>query len=218
MKQLTIILSITLIAISATGCATRKFVRQEIGTIHHRADTLESQTETQIEQMQTHIENTDRRVDDTDSRVAAHDEEIDTLSETAMKALERAVEAGKLAEGKLLYEATFSDDGFTFGFDETELSDQAQAALDELAARLKAENRNIYIEIQGHTDATGPDEYNFQVGEKRANAASRYLNMVHGIPLHRMSTLSYGESAPTADNDTREGRALNRRIVVVVLA
>ncbi len=210
MKQtLTILTTITTLAIS-TGCATRGFVRQEIGNVHQRADSLESQTETQIEHMQ-------QRLNETDARVAVHDEDLDAVSGTAMKALERAVEAGKVAEGKLLYETTLTDSGYTFGFEQAELGDEARSALDELATWLKAENRNVYLEIQGHTDASGPESYNLMLGEKRAEAASRYLNMQHGIPLHRMATISYGESAPVADNGTREGRALNRRVVVVVL-
>ena len=211
MKQtLTILIGVSTLAVSATGCATRGFVREEIGSAHQRADALETQTETQIEQMQ-------KQLNETDARVAEHDEGLDAVSGTAMKALERAVEAGKLAQGKLIHETTLSDGDYTFGFEETELGDEARLALDELANWLKAENRNVYLEIQGHTDASGPEDYNLMLGEKRAEAASRYLNMQHGIPLHRMATISYGESAPVADNDTREGRALNRRVVVVVL-
>lgn len=198
------------VAVSTTGCATRKFVRQEIGNVHHRADDLESQVETQIEHVQTRIEKTD-------ARVAEQGEEIEAVSDTAREALGRALEAGKLAEGKLLYETTFSDAKFKFDFDTADLDDAARSALDELAARLKSENRNVYLEIQGHSDATGPEEYNLRLGEQRAEAVSRYLSMEHGIPLHRMATISYGERSPVADNGTREGRASNRRVVVVVL-
>jgi peptidoglycan-associated lipoprotein len=212
MKQtLTILIGITTLAVAATGCATRGFVRQEIGDVYQRADSLETQTETQIEQVQ-------KRLNETDARVAAHGDDLDAVSGTAMKALERAVAAGKLAEGKLLYETTLTDSDYTFGFEKAELGEQARAALDQLATWLKAENRNVYLEIQGHTDSSGPEDYNLMLGEKRAEAASRYLNMEHHIPLHRMSTISYGESAPVADNSTREGRALNRRVVIVVLS
>jgi outer membrane protein OmpA-like peptidoglycan-associated protein len=208
-KKLAILTAIAVVAVATGGCATRKFVRQEIGQVHHRADALESQTETQIEHMQTRLESTD-------AHVAEQGKEIEAVSDTAREALERAREAGKLAEGKLLYETTLSGD-FSFGFQSTELGDQARAGLDELASRLKAENQDVYLEIQGHTDASGPEDFNLRLGEHRARAASRYLNMEHGIPLHRMATISYGESAPAVDNGTRDGRARNRRVVVVVL-
>ena len=210
-KSYAITAATLIVALSTTGCATRKFVRHEIADVYQRADSLETQTETQIEHLQT-------RVDETDVRVSENELEIEVASETAREALERAREAGRLAQGKLLWEATFSDDAGGFDFDEAELGDSTRTALDELAKRLKSENHDIYIEIQGHTDATGSQQYNLKLGEQRAEAACRYLNMEHGIPLHRISTISYGENAPMADNDTREGRALNRRVVVVVLA
>ena len=85
-------------------------------------------------------------------------------------------------------------------------------ALDQLGAVLVRENRNIFIEIQGHTDATGTEEYNYELGLKRAESVRRHLSD-SGIPLHRMSVISYGESKPVADNGTREGRRANRRVV-----
>ncbi|HVR30200.1 MAG TPA: OmpA family protein, partial [Thermoanaerobaculia bacterium] len=64
---------------------------------------------------------------------------------------------------------------------------------------------------------SGPEDYNLMLGEQRAESVRRYLNMEHGIPLHRMSVISYGETAPVVDNDSREARAQNRRVALVVL-
>ena len=75
----------------------------------------------------------------------------------------------------------------------------------------------MYLEIQGHTDATGSDAYNLKLGEARAEAVRRYLNK-QGVALNRMSTISYGKSEPVESNKTKEGRAKNRRVVVIVLA
>ena len=99
-----------------------------------------------------------------------------------------------------------SDDKVKFGFDKAELSDEAKAALDEFAAQLKTENKNVYVEVQGHTDNVGGEIYNEKLGEQRAEAVEEYLAK-QGIPLFRMESISYGESAPVADNKTREGRA-----------
>ncbi|HSM14146.1 MAG TPA: OmpA family protein, partial [Thermoanaerobaculia bacterium] len=70
--------------------------------------------------------------------------------------------------------------------------------------------------IQGHTDNVGGENYNEQLGKKRADVVMEYLAKA-GIPIFRMAAISYGESAPVADNSTREGRAANRRVVLVVL-
>ena len=75
----------------------------------------------------------------------------------------------------------------------------------------------MFFEIEGHTDATGPDEYNMKLGEDRAMAVRNYLHDQHGIALNRMQVISYGETKPVADNKTKDGRAQNRRVVIKVL-
>lgn len=186
-----------------TGCATKKYVKEEVGretaAVHTRVDTLQGQ----VEANQT--------------RIKEHDEQIATVSRTAQEALQRAQEAGKLAEGKLLYETVLSDDKVKFGFDKSSISDTAKAALDEFAAPIVSNNENVYIEVQGHTDSVGSESYNEELGLERAEAVRRYLNMQHHIPLHRMSVISYGETAPVTDNKSRDSRAQNRRVVLVVL-
>jgi outer membrane protein OmpA-like peptidoglycan-associated protein len=136
---------------------------------------------------------------------------------TAAEALARAKAAHKLAEGKFLYEAVLSDDSVKFPVNGDELSPEARARLDELAQKLKSDNRNVYLEIQGFTDSSGDHKYNLKLGETRAEAVQRYLHR-KGVALTRMSTISYGEEDPVVSNSTAEGRAQNRRVVVVVLA
>jgi outer membrane protein OmpA-like peptidoglycan-associated protein len=185
------------------GCATKKWVRTEVGG-------SETRTEERIDLIKSQIE-------DTQKEVESQGEMIGEVSTTAQEALDRAIAAGKLAEGKLLYERVLSGDKVRFDFDRSELSDEAKSELDAFGGELVGQNENVFVEIQGHTDATGSDEYNLELGEDRAEAVRRYLSSQHGIPLHRMSVISYGESAPIADNDTRENRARNRRVTLVVL-
>ena len=186
------------LALVATGCATKKYVGEEVGRVNERVGGVESQ------------------VEETQVRLKEHDERISATSRTAQEALDRAMAAGKLAEGKLLYETVLTDDKVKFGFNRAELSAEAKAELDSFASQLKAENRGVYIEIQGHTDAIGADSYNEKLGQERADAARFYLAK-QGLPLHRMASISYGETAPVADNTSREGRSQNRRVALVVL-
>ena len=81
----------------------------------------------------------------------------------------------------------------------------------------KQENRGVFFEIEGHTDATGSDAYNLKLGEERAEAVRNYLRDQHGIALSRIEVMSYGESRPVVDNKTRDNRAQNRRVVLKVL-
>lgn len=151
------------------------------------------------------------------SQVAAHDTRLGELDQTSREALERATAAGKLAEGKFVFAMVLSDDAVKFPVDKAGLSPEAQSRLTEFAERLKGENKNVYLEIQGHTDATGAPSYNEQLGGQRAEAVRKYLNR-QGVALNRMATISYGDEAPVAPNNTRDGRAQNRRVVVVVLS
>jgi outer membrane protein OmpA-like peptidoglycan-associated protein len=150
-------------------------------------------------------------------QVAVVEEHTQKVEGTAGEALERANAAHKLAEGKFLYEVVLSDDSVKFPVDKHALSPEAQQRLDELVQRLKADNHNVYLEIQGYTDSTGTPDYNEKLGEQRAEAVRRYLNE-QGVALNRMATISYGQDKPVAPNDTREGRAQNRRVAIVVLS
>jgi len=152
-----------------------------------------------------------------DGRVTQTDTRVTQVEGTAGEALQRANAAHKLAEGKFLYEVVLSDDSVKFPVNRDELSPEAEARLAELAQRLKGENRNVYLEIQGHTDASGPENYNNQLGEARAEAVRKYLSM-QGVALNRMATISYGEEAPVAPNENADGRAQNRRVAIVVLS
>lgn len=149
-------------------------------------------------------------------QVAVVDTRVTTVEGTAGEALARANAAHKLAEGKFLYEVVLSDDSVKFPTDRHALSPEAEQRLAELTQRLKSENRNVYLEIQGHTDSVGDPEYNERLGEARAEAVRRFLSR-DGIALNRMATISYGEDVPVADNATPEGRAQNRRVAIVVL-
>jgi outer membrane protein OmpA-like peptidoglycan-associated protein len=147
----------------------------------------------------------------------AQDQQLSQLDQTTRDALQRAEAANKLAEGKFLYAMVLSDDSVKFPVDGSKLSPEAQTRLMDFISKLKSDNKNVYLEIQGHTDATGPKPLNERLGEQRAEAVRLFMNQ-QGVPLNRMATISYGPDAPVAPNNTREGRAQNRRVVLIVMA
>ena len=181
--------AILLGAVGVSGCATRGYVRDQVGA-------------------------EDQKVG---GRLDQHEAHLSDLDRTSREALSRATAAGKLAEGKFLYSLVLSDDSVKFPVDRASLSPEAQTRLTDFVSKLKAENKNVYVEIQGHTDASGSPAVNKRLGQDRAEAVRLYMNK-QGVALNRMSTISYGEEAPVASNRTRDGRAQNRRVVVIVLA
>ncbi|MGE0127415.1 MAG: OmpA family protein [Blastocatellales bacterium] len=97
------------------------------------------------------------------------------------------------------------------------LSPEAKAALDEIASQAKNEKGYI-IQVTGFASADGTEAQNRALSERRAEAVVRYLAENHDIPLHRMiNPFGFGELKPLAENNTREGRKLNRRVEVAVL-
>ena len=186
-------------AFAVTGCATEKYVNTHVAAVDEKITTTQSEADQQK------------------ARIAEHDQMLARLDKTSREAYERAEAAGKLAEGKFLYNVTLQDDGYKFKLNKYALSDDEKAKLMDFASKLKSDNRNVYIEIQGHTDSTGTKDYNETLGEERAEAVRLFLNE-QGVALNRINTISYGETAPVADNKTKAGRAQNRRVNIVVMA
>jgi peptidoglycan-associated lipoprotein len=203
--------SVVMASLLCGGClATRGYVGTQVTETETRVEERVEGVETQVEENQTEIAVQGERLEVQEKR-------LDEMSDTAREALGRAIAAGVLAEGKLIHETVLTDEDVQFGVSSADLGDMARAAIADLANKLKAEDANIYIEIQGHTDSTGNPEYNLRLGERRAEAVRATLNGEHSIPLHRISVISYGETRPIADNSTAAGRSQNRRVAIVVL-
>jgi outer membrane protein OmpA-like peptidoglycan-associated protein len=196
--------------LALTGCATKKYVNEQVAA----GDQV---TAAKIGEVQTSVEANQKAVSDLQAKDADLQKQISALSDTAKDALKRAQEAGVLAKGDFLWETVLTDENVKFGFNKAELTPEGTAALDAFAAKVKADNKNVYVEIQGHTDNVGSEKYNLKLGYERAEAVSNYLNTKQGFPLHRINVTSYGEYKPVGDNATKEGRAQNRRVVLVVL-
>ncbi len=134
---------------------------------------------------------------------------------TAQAAEKAAQTAQKTAEGKFLYETVLTDDTVRFATGSVSLNAAAKQRIIEIAGRLKGGNRNLFIEIEGHTDSVGFADRNDIVGLRRAESV-RTLFSEQGVALNRMSTISRGERSPMASNLTPAGRAANRRVVVTI--
>jgi peptidoglycan-associated lipoprotein len=197
------VLSTAALAVLLGACATSKSVDKKIAE-------SQAQTNQKIESVAGQVEDLQQKQQQTDVR-------LEQLSQSAAEALKRAQEAGVLAKGQVVFEQTFSEDRIKFKLDSYELSADAKTALDEFATRVKGLQSSYFIEIQGHTDDSGGERYNEELGQRRADSVRRYLSREHKLPLNRMSTISYGDTLPLESNKTRAGRSANRRVVLVVL-
>lgn len=217
MKQLFWIFPLLALAAVQSGCATKGYVDDKVTEVNQRIDGVDNNAQAGIKRLDAQVSLLDLSLKTQGEQLTKVEGDVATISRTAQEALDRANAAGKLAEGKMLYEVVLSDDHFKFGAGSDKLSKETKAALDSFASKLKSENSGAYVEIQGHTDSRGEEPVNKRLGERRAMAVFEYLHTKGGLPLHRMNVISYGEARPVASNMTADGRKQNRRVVLVVL-
>jgi outer membrane protein OmpA-like peptidoglycan-associated protein len=211
-KPYVVALALAVAALGTTGCATKKYVKTETGAVNTRVDEVQGE----VEQAQTRLNTHESKLGQHDQQLGQQQQQIGDLSKTAQEALDRAQQAGQLAQGKFLYETVLTDEKVKFGFDTADLSPEAQAAVDEFAAKIKEQNQNVYIEIQGHTDNVGDRGMNQRLSEARARAVKDALEKRH-VDRGRLDTHGYGELHPIAPNKSPGGRQQNRRVDFVIL-
>ena len=224
LRNFFVALPIAALAIGGSACATKKFVRTSVGEVN---DKVDSQGRA-IEETQERTRRNEGRIADVDSKAQAAQQSAKAANDAAAAANSAANAVGTEANAKfdaidkankrLVYEVVLSEDQGNFKFGQTKLPDTAKAKIDEMVAQLKQDPKNIYLEIEGHTDNVGDKAVNEKIGLARAEAVKRYLYEQYQIPLHKMNVISYGQEKPIAPNKTKAGRAQNRRVVIKVLA
>jgi peptidoglycan-associated lipoprotein len=220
MRKLLLVVPLVMLGAGSTACATKKFVRGEVGQVNTKVQGLS----TQLEETQERTKKNEGRIEEVDQKAAqagqsaqAAQSSADAAKSDAAKADSRAA-AVETATKKLIFEVVLNEDEGNFKFGKTALPDEAKAKIDEMVSGLKADPKNVFIEIEGHTDNVGSKTYNEQLGLERAVAVKRFLYEAHQVPLHKMNVITYGEEKPVAPNNKRDGRAQNRRVVIKVLA
>jgi len=217
---------ITILGI-APACATKGFVRTSVGEVNDKVATMGAS----LEETQERVRTAEGKIVEVDGKAVAANEaaaKANAAAAEANTAAGRAAEVGKTADAraagleaetrKLIFTTVLSEDRGKFQLGKAELPEDAAAALDAMVNNLKADKKAVWVEIEGHTDNVGDAKYNEQLGLMRAEAVKRYLYEKHQVPLHKINVISYGEEKPVSPNNTRDGRAQNRRVVIKVLA
>jgi len=230
-----------LVAGGTTACATKKFVRTSVGEVNSKVDSLGRA----VEETQERTRTNEGRIAEVDQKAQAAGQAANQAGQAATQAGQAASQANSAASAaanlantagtkadtaasraeavdkaskRLVFEVVLSEDQGNFKFNKAALPDEAKARLDELINQIKADPKGAYFEIEGHTDNVGSAMVNEKIGMERAEAVKRYLYEQHQIPLHKMNVISYGKEKPVAPNNTKNGRAQNRRVVIKVLA
>jgi peptidoglycan-associated lipoprotein len=225
MKRFVLAIPVLALALGGTtACATKKFVRTEVGQVNDKVDTLTKS----VEENQERTRANEQKIGEVDQKLTAAVGQADQKAvqagqradeaKTAAAAVNTRADAIERASKRLVYEVVLSEDKGGFKFNAATVPDAAMGEIDQLVQQLKANPNGAFIEIEGHTDNVGGKDINYKVGLERAEAVKRYLYETHQVPLHKINVISYGEEKPIAPNKTRDGRAQNRRVVIKVLA
>ena len=202
---LLLILVMVFIWLFPSACATKKFVVQEVADLDKKVEDVSNEVEANQMRLREH----DEKLATIGELIGQHDSQFKTVDA-------KIDEVKSQIRGNLISKETLRTSDAKFGFDSFQLTPDVKTALDSFVQKLVEENKGVYLEIQGHTDSTGSEAYNLALGNKRAEAVKDYFYRQYHIPLHRMEVISLGSSQSIADNSSREGRAQNRRIEVLV--
>ncbi len=224
MRRFIVALSVAALAAgSTTACATKGFVRNRVGEVNDKVESVSKSLEDTQERTRKNeaaIADANQKIVQVDQKAAAGTAAASEAAANARTTADRAAAkatAVEVATKRIVYEVTISEDQGNFKFNQTVLPAEAKTRIDEMVTQMKATPNGAYIEVAGYTDNTGEKMYNEKLGLERAESVKRYLYQQHQIPLHRISVISYGSEKPVAPNTTRAGRAQNRRVVIRVL-
>jgi OmpA-OmpF porin, OOP family len=216
-----------------SGCATKKYVRQQLQTVQPGIQEAQNAAKENAER----IDSVDRRAQQATTAAQAADQKAGEAQQAAQTAQNAAQAADRKADtanegiqqanNKITtLESRISsiNDNYTqtetqtitFPMNSATLSEQAKGTLDRIAGDLSGQSSGYMLELQGYTDNTGNEQYNVGLSQRRAEAVERYL-VSKNIPLFRVAIVGLGKDNPIADNKTSAGRAQNRRVEVRVL-
>jgi len=228
------------LSLLGTGCATKKYVAKTMAPVEQRVGGTETKnTEqdkqiasqgTQIQDLDGDLSKTKEKLGDTDAKATQAGEAAKAADQRAGAAQQSADGARQAADGA----RSFAEQGFTredqtiqamnkfqmvkseavlFGFNSDKLTPEGKTQLDDFANQAKGMDRFV-VEVQGFTDKTGNPTYNENLSQARAQAVTRYLANQYQIPIRNISVLGSGYALPVADDKTRDGRKMNRRVEV----
>lgn len=224
-RQLTVLALCAGILVAASACATKGFVREQVGTsetrLTQRVETQTAANRQAIEAAGQQIQGLDTRVGGLDSRV----NEVGTVASEARKDAAAVGQAQREAETQFSQRfanrnkyATVETKIVFFDFNKADLRDEGINELEDLARALKADP-NAVLELQGFADPRGTDRYNYALTRERVDAVVRYLVQRHGIDLRRIYAVGMGKIAPAAgEKPSKETFAKSRRVELRLLA
>ncbi len=231
------LLAIMMGALLASGCATKKYVRQTVDPVSGKLDQVAAKTDQQGQQ----INQTNTSLNETRSTLEKDETQLNATNERAVAADKRAGEAMDKANDAATQAATANQgvqnlsstlnstianlDAYkpvaqttvNFKFNSDKLDSEAKMALDQMVAN-QSQYKRYYISVEGFTDHTGSVDYNAALSRRRADNVVAYLVAEHNIPVYRIQMVGLGKEKPVDEGTGRAANAKNRRVEVTLFS
>jgi outer membrane protein OmpA-like peptidoglycan-associated protein len=203
----------------ATGCASKKYVRNETAPTINKVNELDDITAKNSRDIKDLDARAQQGIQAVNDKTSQADQKAATAAQSAQQAQQLASNASNGVTSLTNVVANLdnyhpvAETAVHFGFDKAELTSKARKALDQLAAEVPNAKHWILV-IDGNTDSVGPADYNYGLSQRRADSVIRYLAATHNIPARKIYVVGLGKDKPTASNKSSQGRAENRRVDV----
>jgi outer membrane protein OmpA-like peptidoglycan-associated protein len=229
MQRVWVALFLSVSLLASSGCATKKYVRNEVKT---SADTLSAridQNEGEIGEVRDSVDRVAGRVTGVEGQVSELNTGVSSLKGEVRTVDQKASQAQSVADRAagdvVLLDQRFQNRNLFvvadqkavhFKFDSAKLDRNYEDVLEEVAQAVM-QNPDALVVLEGRTDSVGDKDYNVRLGDRRVDTVRRYLAVERGVPVYKIHQISLGAAKPVAENKTRDGREKNRAVTMTIL-
>lgn len=203
----------------ATGCASKKHVRNETAPIINKVNELDELTAKNSNAIKDVDARAQQGIQQVNDKAASADQKALAAGQSADQAQQAATQASNRVSSLANTVANLDnyhpvvETSVHFGFDRSDLTSKAKKALDQLGAEI-GNTKSYIVVIDGNTDSVGPADYNYVLSERRADSVVQYLASKYNVPAHKLYVIGLGKDKPVEKNSSSAGRAKNRRVDV----
>src|SRR6266581_4740190 len=219
MNRTSLVICLAASMVATVGCSSKNYVKSQTTPLINKTNELDDLTAKNTKD----IKDVDARAQAGIQAVNVKTAEVEQKAQTAGQTAAYAQQMADAANGRVgvltntvanldNYHAV-AETSVKFGFNKDNLTQKAQEALDQLASSI-ASTKGYIIALEGGTDSVGPEDYNYDLSQRRANSVIQYLATKYNVPAHKIYVIGLGKDKPVESNKTRNGRADNRRVDV----
>ena len=222
MNRTSLIALLAMGMLASVGCATKNYTRQQTTPLINKTNELDDMTAKNSRDIkdvdaraQDGIQKAQTAANAADQKALAAGQSADQAQNLANSAVSRVTNLSNTVANLDNYRPV-KEASVLFGFDKDNLTSKDKAALDDLAKEIP-NTKGFIITVEGGTDSTGSQDYNYDLSQRRADSVIQYLASKYNVPAHKIYLIGLGKDKPVESNKTAAGRAKNRRVEIKLM-